>query len=142
MRYTSFTITNFKGIQNLKLDLDGNPDSKVSILVGLNESGKTTIMEALSFFYENIRDINEEHLTLHPSGITDKHSLIPKNRKDNFSDQTEISAFIELDEQEIKYHFKRELFIGMLKFKEKRVKEELYKNYVQSIKLGLLLMSL
>ena len=102
MRYTSFTITNFKGIQNLKLDLDGNPDSKVSILVGLNESGKTTIMEALSFFYENIRDINEEHLTLHPSGITDKHSLIPKNRKDNFSDQTEISAFIELDEQEIK----------------------------------------
>ncbi|AFZ03901.1 ATP-dependent nuclease [Calothrix sp. PCC 6303] len=102
MRYTSFVITNFKGIQHLKLDIDGNPASKVSILVGLNESGKTTIMEALSFFYENIRDTNEKHLTLHPSGIVDKHSLIPKNRKDNFSDKTEISAFIELDEQEIK----------------------------------------
>jgi AAA15 family ATPase/GTPase len=95
MRYTSFFIANFKGIQDLTLDLDGNPASKISILVGLNESGKTTIMEALSFFYENIRDTNERHLTLHPSGIVDKHSLIPKNRKDNFSDKTKISAFLE-----------------------------------------------
>jgi predicted ATP-dependent endonuclease of OLD family len=101
MRYTSFYITNFKGIQDLTLDLDGSPASKVAILVGLNESGKTTIMEALSFFYENIRDTNEKHLTLHPSGIIDKHSLIPKNRKDNFTDETSIAAFIELDEKEL-----------------------------------------
>jgi AAA15 family ATPase/GTPase len=101
MRYTSFSISNFKGIQELKLDLDGNPASKIFILVGLNESGKTTIMEALSFFHENIRDINEKPLTLHPSGIIDKHSLIPKNRKDNFTDVTEISAFLELDDSDI-----------------------------------------
>jgi predicted ATP-dependent endonuclease of OLD family len=101
MRYTSFVIENFKGIQDLKLDLGGNPASKVSILVGLNESGKTTIMEALSFFYENIRDINDTPLALHPSGIIDNHSLIPKNRKDNFTDKTKILAFVEMDEQEV-----------------------------------------
>jgi hypothetical protein len=101
MRYTSFVIKNFKGIRDLTLDLDGNPASNVSILVGLNESGKTTIMEALSFFYENIRDVNEGHLTLHPSGIDDRHSLIPKNRKDNFTDKIEVSAFFELSEQDI-----------------------------------------
>lgn len=101
MRYTSFVIKNFKGIQDLKLDLGGNPASKVSILVGLNESGKTTIMEALSFFYENIRDINEKPLTLHPSGIAEKYSLIPKNRKDNFTAKTKVVAALELDSQEI-----------------------------------------
>jgi predicted ATP-dependent endonuclease of OLD family len=98
--YTSFFISNFKGIQELTLDLDGNPASKVFVLVGLNESGKTTIMEALSFFHENIRDINEQHLTLHPSGVTDRHSLIPKNKEDNFTDITKISAFFELDDCE------------------------------------------
>jgi predicted ATP-dependent endonuclease of OLD family len=102
MRYTSFFISNFKGIQELKLDLDGNPASKVFVLVGLNESGKTTIMEALSFFHENIKDINEKHLTLNPSGVIDKHSLIPKNKEDNFTDTTRVSAFFELDDSEIK----------------------------------------
>jgi predicted ATP-dependent endonuclease of OLD family len=101
MRYTSFAISNFKGIRSLQLNLDGNPASKVSILVGLNESGKTTIMEALSFFYENVRDINQSDLTLHPSGIADNHSLIPKNRKDNFTDKTTIKAIFNLDEQDI-----------------------------------------
>ncbi|BAY15831.1 DNA replication and repair protein RecF [Anabaenopsis circularis NIES-21] len=103
MRYIAFTISNFKGIQNLKLNLDANPASKIFIFVGLNESGKTTIMEALSFFYENIRDINESDLTLHPSGIIDKHSLIPKNRKDNFTDSTVIKAELELEEKDITF---------------------------------------
>ena len=101
MRYTSFTISNFKGIQNLQLNLDGSPVSKIFILVGLNESGKTTIMEGLSFFYENIRDMEEPNLNLHPSGVTDRHSLIPKNRKDNFTDSTTIKATFRLDEKDL-----------------------------------------
>lgn len=102
MRYTAFIIHNFKGIQSLKLDLDNNPASKIFILVGLNESGKTTIMEALSYFYENIRNTDENALTLHPSGITDNHSLIPKNRKDNFTATTKIEASLKLEEKDIK----------------------------------------
>jgi predicted ATP-dependent endonuclease of OLD family len=102
MRYTEFTIHNFKGIQSLNLDLNGNPASKIFILVGLNESGKTTIMEALSFFYENIRNNDESVLTLHPSGINDNHSLIPKNRKDNFTDSTKIEANLELNDDDLR----------------------------------------
>jgi predicted ATP-dependent endonuclease of OLD family len=41
-------------------------------------------------------------LTLNPSGVTDKHSLIPKNKEDNFTDTTKVSAFFELDDCEIK----------------------------------------
>ncbi|MEG3438905.1 AAA family ATPase [Pannus brasiliensis CCIBt3594] len=103
MRYTSFTICNFKGIRELTLDLGGNPASKVFILVGLNESGKTTIMEALSFFYENIKNIDEEYLTLCPSGVISKDSLIPKNRKDNFTDKTSIKAHFELDKEDLEF---------------------------------------
>lgn len=50
MRYTSFEIENFKGIRSLRLDLDSTPKSQVYTLVGLNESGKTTILEAIDYF--------------------------------------------------------------------------------------------
>ena len=102
MRYTSFSISNFKGIQELDLDLDGNPASKIFVLVGLNESGKTTIMEALSFFHENIKDVSEKLLTLNSSVVINNHSLIPRNKEDNFTDTTKISAFFEIDDSEIK----------------------------------------
>jgi predicted ATP-dependent endonuclease of OLD family len=102
MRYTSFSISNFKGIQELDLDLDGNPASKIFVLVGLNESGKTTIMEALSFFHENIKDVSEKLLTLNSSVVINNHSLIPRNKEDNFTDTTKISAFFEVDDNEIK----------------------------------------
>ncbi len=50
MRYTKFTIKKFKGIEELELDLTKYPVGKIFPLVGLNESGKTTILEAIIFF--------------------------------------------------------------------------------------------
>ncbi len=47
MRYTAFKIKNFKGIRELELKLDSAPNSNIFTIVGLNESGKTTIIEAL-----------------------------------------------------------------------------------------------
>ena len=52
MIYTNFIIKNFKGISGSKIDLTNN---RIITLVGLNESGKTTIMEAISLFYEIIK---------------------------------------------------------------------------------------
>ena len=40
MRYKSFHIKNYKGIKNLVLELDKDPISNITTLVGLNESGK------------------------------------------------------------------------------------------------------
>jgi predicted ATP-dependent endonuclease of OLD family len=98
MRYTAFTIKNFKGIRELELKLDSNPNSNIFIIVGLNESGKTTIMEALSFFYDNLKEKNE--VALHRSVINDIHSLIPKSLKDNFTNSIKISAKITIEEKD------------------------------------------
>ena len=50
MEYVSFEITNFKGIDHVKVDLDRHPVGPVCYFVGLNESGKTTVLEAISYF--------------------------------------------------------------------------------------------
>ncbi|QYS91087.1 AAA family ATPase [Flavobacterium covae] len=84
MKYKSFYIKNYKGIKDLKLELDKDPNSNIITLVGLNESGKTSILEAISLIH-NEPNANEVH------------KLIPKNRKFNFTDTIEVTAFLELE---------------------------------------------
>ncbi|PZR00741.1 MAG: hypothetical protein DI533_09470 [Cereibacter sphaeroides] len=50
MRYRSFTIKNFKGIKNTTVDFSSAHGANVFAFVGLNESGKTTILEAIHSF--------------------------------------------------------------------------------------------
>lgn len=89
MRYTSFYIKNYKGIKDLTLDLDKKPTSDIYTLVGLNESGKTTILEAISTFFNEPSDV-------------EIHKLIPKSKKFNFNDTIEIHATLELNEDDNK----------------------------------------
>lgn len=86
MRYSNFLITNFKGIKELFLELDRKPTIEIFSLVGLNESGKTTILEALHWFYQN-----EEY---------DPHDLIPKNELANFNKDILVKAEILLSESD------------------------------------------
>ena len=60
MKYKSFYIKNYKGIKDLKLELDKDPNSNIITLVGLNESGKTSILEAISLIH-NEPNANEVH---------------------------------------------------------------------------------
>lgn len=102
MEYLHFAIKNFKGIQSLRFELSQKPHAPIFLLVGLNESGKTTILEALSFFYETI--VMEKELTARPDVRVDVHTLIPKSQKDNFNSDISIEAGFALgdsDEQEI-----------------------------------------
>lgn len=69
MKYIKFHIKNFKGINEVTIDLKHN---RIISLVGLNESGKTTVMEAISLFYDlskgkelDISEINK----FRPKGI-------------------------------------------------------------------------
>lgn len=56
LSFVNFRITNFKGIQDVEIDLVKN---NLVLLLGLNESGKTTILRALeSFTYLNDPDQN------------------------------------------------------------------------------------
>lgn len=50
MRYKSFRIKNFKGIKDTTIHFDGIAGAGVFAFVGLNESGKTTILEAIHSF--------------------------------------------------------------------------------------------
>ncbi len=83
MKYNKFTIKNFKGIEELTLDLNQTPAINIFTLVGLNESGKTTILEAIDLFQNPIR---EDY----------SHRIIPKKLKHDFKGQIEITAELEL----------------------------------------------
>jgi AAA15 family ATPase/GTPase len=99
MLYQSFKIKNFKGIQELKLDFSETPKSPIYLLVGLNESGKTTILEALSFFYDNLS--GEKELTLRPKVVNDVHDLIPKSKKDNFKESISLECSFKFDQSDL-----------------------------------------
>jgi predicted ATP-dependent endonuclease of OLD family len=52
MHYVSFMVSKYRAINNLEIKLD----SKLIPLVGINECGKTTILQAIySFDYLNRR---------------------------------------------------------------------------------------
>ncbi len=50
MKINKVIIDNFKSIDHIELDFDKVGDSYTKIFVGINESGKSNILEALSYF--------------------------------------------------------------------------------------------
>jgi predicted ATP-dependent endonuclease of OLD family len=91
MRYTNFRFRNFKGIDELDVDLTGD----VTTLVGLNESGKTTILEAIfcfSYGSENLDAINPGL-----ESLRNPEQWIPIAKRANFNESIDITATIELD---------------------------------------------
>jgi energy-coupling factor transporter ATP-binding protein EcfA2/ABC-type dipeptide/oligopeptide/nickel transport system ATPase component len=99
MKFTYFKFINFKGIKNQKLDLSKNPNSKVFSLVGLNESGKTTILEAINYFTYKPETLDA--LELESYQVDDIHNLIPINKRDNFNETISVEAGIELESDDI-----------------------------------------
>ena len=97
MKYLGFKIENYKGIQTLDLDLSKSPLSSIYTLVGINESGKTTLLEALNYFY---RAMKKDDPVLDENIDEDIHKLIPINRRSNFSDSVRIRTKIELDDDD------------------------------------------
>ncbi len=100
-----FIIKNFRGIQEAELTVDGRKTSNVITLIGLNESGKTTILEALSHFSTGDRTIpnlvaqseNKEHLI----------SLIPIDKRAAFTGDVEIIAIIGFEPGEFRKYLDR-----------------------------------
>ncbi len=98
MKHTFFEVWNFKGIEHIKLDFNSHPNSNVYTLVGLNESGKTTILEALNFLtykYENL-----DPLDLRGYSVKDVHELIPIAKRSNFNDKIKIKVGYKLDDED------------------------------------------
>jgi len=94
-----FSIDNFKGIEHTDLSLDGRVQKPIVTLVGLNESGKTTLLEALSHFVTG--DPITSKVFDATGASSEALSLIPIHRKANFTGKIKISAEIELDNENI-----------------------------------------
>lgn len=94
MRYTRFTFRNFKGIVEMGLDLTGD----VTTLIGLNESGKTTILEAIFCFSYGAEDL----AVINPgmASLRVPERWIPISRRANFNDTIEICASVELSSED------------------------------------------
>jgi predicted ATPase len=95
MRYLKFDIRNFKGIKHVELDLSKAPHSRVYALIGLNESGKTTVLEAI--------DRLQYREAVDAAGgpgyqRQDIHELIPIAARANFTGSISIVVTIGLDD--------------------------------------------
>lgn len=89
MFYQKFKIKEYKGIEEVNLDLS---NSKILTLVGLNESGKTTILESINWFYKLIKGYT-------PTG-QEINSFRPKEIA--FTGVIEMSSILILEEDDIK----------------------------------------
>jgi predicted ATP-dependent endonuclease of OLD family len=98
MRFIYFKFENFKGIEKLEIDLRKNPFAKVYPLVGLNESGKTTILEAINTFVYKPESL--AGLMTEATKEIDMHDLIPINKRDNFKGYITIEGGLELEDMD------------------------------------------
>lgn len=104
MRYTKFEIRNFKGIERLTIDLSKQPNSNIHTFVGLNESGKTTILEAINIVGHDWEKGNE-------------HQLTPKHLKASFTGDVSIIAYVEVDQEDNRRILEKFKELGYTEFK-------------------------
>jgi predicted ATP-binding protein involved in virulence len=100
MQYLAFEVKNFKGIVHLRLDFNPRQRHNVYTIVGLNESGKTTILE--SFNFTSYKTENLDPLNLPGYSVKDVRDLIPTSKRSNFNDKISIMASSPLEAHEQK----------------------------------------
>ncbi|MEX3007281.1 AAA family ATPase [Hoeflea sp. TYP-13] len=95
MRFISFRIRNFKGIKDTIVPLKSVAGASVFAFVGLNESGKTTVLEAIHSFApdEATSELlgGEEGLGV-PFG-----ERVPRHLLSEFTGDVSVTAVVELD---------------------------------------------
>lgn len=99
MRITKFEIKNFKGIEHASINLNDDTPGNVGTLIGLNESGKTTVLEALSYFETEDKDTANLVETVHRRASL--HDLIPKDKKAAFTGEISIKALVIVEEPDV-----------------------------------------
>ncbi|MBL6617251.1 MAG: AAA family ATPase [Reyranella sp.] len=94
MYFTRFDIENYKGIKKVRIDLRRKSSlGNVFPLVGLNESGKTTVLEAVSTFYPGREGLEA---VVDSSTTNQAADQVPKARKSNFTGVIKVTAFLSM----------------------------------------------
>lgn len=110
VKHKSISITNYKGIRDITINFGATPQARVHTLVGLNESGKTTVLEAfnlLNYTMESLTDIVSA-----PTQDTDPFSFIPISQRTNFNGQVKVAvefALSQADQTNLKQFIESEL---------------------------------
>jgi predicted ATP-dependent endonuclease of OLD family len=93
-------IKNFKGIERAEIELQSekNPGRFIT-LVGLNESGKTTLLDAIS--HSVLSDLDTTNLMKSVQGKPELNDLIPRDDKAAFTGEVSIIAYVELDAEDL-----------------------------------------
>lgn len=121
-RIKKFSIRNFKGIESVEFDFHNRIENKILTFIGLNESGKTTVLEALSHFVTSDKTTNQ----LFDGPYAQQHiaSLIPIHKNAAFTGNVSISAVIELDKTD-KEEFTKIFEANKLRLYEKSIPNEI-----------------
>lgn len=131
MKLIKIEAQNFKGIEHIELNLDNAPFNNVFTLVGINESGKTTILEAINSFEYN----EEKNLSLISNAILpSKEKIIPIKDKINFNGSIKIAFTLllnENDKKELKEYLLKQFDFELLEEIDVITTEQIY-NYKNS----------
>jgi predicted ATP-dependent endonuclease of OLD family len=90
MEYLEFEIQNFKGIKEAKLYLG---DNVITPIVGLNESGKTTVLEAIDFLRNSVAESKSF------DSLYFVH-IVPAGFQSNFNRSVKVSCDLRISEEE------------------------------------------
>jgi len=100
VKIQQFTIENFRGIARTVIAVQDGLPGNVTTLVGLNESGKTTILDAIGDFVS--ADLATSRLVGTVSKRFPVEDVIPKHRKAAFTGDVSIGASIVLEDEDVR----------------------------------------
>ncbi len=99
MKIIGFEIENFKGIKKAEIKFSKNDMARVHTLVGLNESGKTTLLEALHSFSPD----SETKLVVSGQRVDEsKEAWVPRDQIAHFTGEIGVTALVEADAEDFK----------------------------------------
>lgn len=98
MRYKNFRIRHFKGIKDTSVELMGIAGANVFAFVGLNESGKTTVLEAIHSFAP---DKATSELLGGEEGVgVPFNERVPRHLISEFTGDVSVSATVEVSKND------------------------------------------
>lgn len=96
MKFLGFKISNFKGIRESEIRFSQTDDARVHTLVGLNESGKTTVLEAIhSFSPDGDTEIVVGNVA---TAQQQRQQRVPRHRISDFTGRVSVVATIRFDD--------------------------------------------
>lgn len=98
MKIQKFSLKNFKGIKATDIEVAAGAPGNIITLIGLNESGKTTILEGIANFVSEDPETSSLVGTIQERESAE--SFVPKSKKGIFSGSISIQASVALEPQD------------------------------------------